>query len=211
MFLISASALALSALTAYYNVVRQKEELRIYLGGRIPLITRASNGSLLVDGRLDVAFMNTGTRPILISSMYLEIDDIPEGPGAHHKPCSRPFGSLAYSVDSFVLKEKDSVAKLVDLKVDPQGLWGSKHVNESGQIVTAAPKNSHGEPSRSVGVCVNIYGASPSEPYLRTSIEIADFEWPAAAQSEQELPNVSFSPEKRRAIWAKEGTIFDMN
>ncbi|MGC2775497.1 MAG: hypothetical protein WA418_07645 [Bradyrhizobium sp.] len=211
LFLISASALALSALTAYYNVVRQKEELRVYFGNRVPLITRASDGNLLVDGRIDVAFMNTGTRPILISSMNLEIYDVPQGSGVHYKRCSRPFGSLTYSVDSFVLKEKESVAKLVDLKVDPQGLWGSKNVTESGQIVTAAPKNLQGEPSRSVGVCVTIYGATPSEPYLRTSIEVADFEWPATTQGERELPDVSFSPEMRRAVWAKQGTIFDMN
>jgi hypothetical protein len=107
--LVSITALALSALTAYFSFVRQSEELRVFLG-EIPLLTKADDGRLQLEGNLDIDFMNTGTRPIIVQSVSLIIG-IPEGKDGGSKWCGlHPYQrdlEPLFDVDSFVVKEKN--------------------------------------------------------------------------------------------------------
>jgi hypothetical protein len=109
--LISITALGISGMTAYFSLVRQSEEMRVFVG-EFPLLTRVADRRLQVEGKLDIAFMNTGTRPIIVLGVDLVIEDISERKGAS-RPCGLKFGSLRFEVDSFVVKEKESVAKLL--------------------------------------------------------------------------------------------------
>jgi hypothetical protein len=201
--LVSIAALVISAGTAYFSLVRQSEQLRVFVGDAIPFLTRTDDGRLQLEGNLDIAFMNTGTRPIIVLSVDLVIDDIPEGKDGGRKSCDRIFGGLPFDVDSFVVKEKESVAKLLKLRFDPRRPIGNAKSTEDGRIVVPAPKNSRGEPSRFVGTCLRIGGATPSRQPLVADIPIGDFEWPtqgpAVASRYWPTPTV---------IWTKLGTIF---
>jgi hypothetical protein len=71
---ISIVALGISAVTAYYSVILQSEEKRVFVD-QIPLLIRTADTRLQVEGILDIAFVNTGTRPIVVRSVDLIIED----------------------------------------------------------------------------------------------------------------------------------------
>jgi hypothetical protein len=205
--LISVTALGLSAMTAYFTLVRQSEELRVFVGDAIPFVTgRTNDGRLQLEGNLDIAFMNTGTKPIIVLGVSLIVSDIEDRKKS--KSCKSSFGNILFDADSFVVKEKEAVAKL--LRFDRR----RKHVEltEDGRIVMAAPKNSRGEPSRFVETCISIVGASPSRQPLFATIPLGDFEWTSqeTAQSQDAFTGSRyFLPPA--VLWTKRGTIFDQN
>lgn len=205
--LISIAALGLSAVTAYFSFVRQSEEMRVFLG-QIPLLTRADDGRLLLEGNLDIAFMNTGTRPIIIKLVGLLIEDISKR-GGDSDPCGLSFGSRLFEVDSFVVKEKESVSKLLRLRFDSSKPSSDLKLTEDGRISMSAPTDSSGKPSRSVIACVRIAGATQSRNSLSADISLADFEWSARGPAAIGYPTVSFHPPPPFVIWTKQGTIFD--
>src|SRR5262249_25417539 len=153
----------------------------------------ADNGRLKLDGNLDIAFMNTGTRPIIVLTTFLMIADLPDGRNESTPPCASTFAGLPFEVDSFVVKEKETVSKLLKLSSDPRRLRGSTvESTEDDGIVIPAPKNSRGEPSRSIVACVRLVGATPSRDLLYADVRLADFEWSAQGPEATGYPTYSF-------------------
>jgi len=197
--------------TAYFSFVRQSEEMRVFIG-EVPLLTRADDGRLQVEGNLDVAFMNTGTRPIIVFEADFVIEDVSAQKG-EDRPCGLKFGTLPFEGASFVVKEKESVAKLLKLKFDPRN--DIAKLTEDGRVSVLAPKNSRGEPSRHVVTCVRIAGATPSRKSLTADIRLADFEWSDQGHAAIGYPTIAFSVVSflppPAVIWTKLGTIFNMD
>jgi hypothetical protein len=175
--LISIIALALSAMTAYFSFVRQTEELRVFVGEFMPFLTRADDGRLHLEGYLDITFMNTGTQPIVVLGAELAIKDISERKDEESKSCKQIFGNLPFDVDPFVVKEKESISKLLRLRVNPRLSIEAAQLIEDGRIVVPAPKNARGEPSQFVKTCVRLIGATPSRQPLFADIALLNFQW----------------------------------
>ncbi|MGY3496382.1 hypothetical protein [Bradyrhizobium sp. USDA 4502] len=209
--LVSISALAISAMTAYFSLLRQSEEMQVFFGDP-PLLTRTADKRLQVEGKLDMAFMNTGTRPIIVLGVALLIEDTSKRTAASSSPCGSKFGSLRFEVDTFVVKEKESVTKLLTVRFDPRWPPESAQLMPDGRISVLAPKDVRGDPSRSVVMCVRIVGATPSRQPLIADIELAESEWSSEGPRATGYPTISFAATRPRAvIWTKQGTIFNFD
>jgi hypothetical protein len=201
---VSLTALALSLVTAYFGVVRQVEELRIFTATTIPMVKWLDDGRLQLDGPLDIAFLNTGTRPVVILAAYLFLVTDQDDEISKAEPCNDFRGGYPFDLDSFVLKEKESVTKLLKLKLDLVTLPTLAEVTKEGKIQIRPRKNIRDGQIRSVAMCIRIEGATSSRQELSAEFRLAQFEKRAGGIAiEQPLP-------KSNAFWTKRGTIFDM-
>jgi hypothetical protein len=200
---VSLTALALSLMTAYFGVVRQVEELRIFTANTIPMVKWLDNGRLQLDGPLDLAFLNTGTRPVVILAAYLFLVTDQDDEMSKAEPCdANAFrGGYPFDLDSFVLKEKESVTKLLKLKLDLVTLPTLADVTKEGKIEIGPRKNIRGQ-IRSVAMCIRIEGATSSRQELSAEFRLAQFEKGAGGIAIEQ-------PLKSYAFWTKRGTIFD--
>ena len=70
-----------------------------------PLLTRTADARLQIEGNVDIAFLNTGTRPIVVKLVGLSIGDISERKGPT-RPCGFKSGFYPLDADLFVVKER---------------------------------------------------------------------------------------------------------
>ena len=197
--LVSISALAVSITTAYFGTIRQVEELHIFVGNSIPTASWTDDGRLQIEGALDLAFLNTGTRPILILSADLLINQDEEI--RSDDQCNFHWAGVPLDLNSFVVKEKESVAKLINLKLDPH-LLAIGEVTKDGRIILRPSKT---VPPKAVEICVRIAGATPSRPLLSAEIKLSGLKrTPKGIQSSYFLPTST-------TFWTRQGTIFDLD
>jgi hypothetical protein len=68
-------ALLISDLNAYYNIIRQKDELRVANDGRLFASTNA-DGVLEITGRHSLTFINSGNRDAAVTSIKLLVSEL---------------------------------------------------------------------------------------------------------------------------------------
>ncbi len=208
--IISIAALGISAVTAYFTLILQSEEMRVFVG-EIPLLDRTTDVQLQIIGSLDVAFMNTGTRPILVRQVGLIIRDV--SARRRTNPCGAAFsGGYMLEGESFVVKEKESVTKRMKLRVYPREIFSEVELGKDGNVSIQVPKDLSGKPSRHLVTCLSVFAASPSRPSLSADLELAEYEWSAQGPLGAGYGTVSFVPESRAGVfWTKRGTIFNID
>ena len=106
------TALVLSGATAYFNVFRQSDDLRVVISGTIKSIslTGQNRPSLNVDAEYQIAFINAGTQAIDISQVGLVSSNREKEPGDEND-CPAGSYDLGYKLDGFVLKPGEIIRK----------------------------------------------------------------------------------------------------
>ena len=121
------TALVLSALTAYFNVFRQSDDLRVVISGTIKSVSLAGhspNVSLVVDADYQIAFINAGSQPIDISQVGL-ISAHREKEAADGNDCPAGSFDLGYKSDAFVLKPGEIIRKDIRFSDDSKSSHGT--------------------------------------------------------------------------------------
>jgi hypothetical protein len=105
---ISLIALAVSALTAYYNYFRQVDDFRMVLGYELPRVMLGMDRkTILFGGSYVASFINSGNRSIAVTGVKAVV-----GKGKFPKdPCLIPQSPVPYKLEPFVVKPAEIVVK----------------------------------------------------------------------------------------------------
>jgi hypothetical protein len=109
-------ALLISGLNAYYNIIRQKDELRVANDGRLFASTNA-DGVLEITGRHSLTFINSGNRAAAVTSIKLLVSELDNFDDKEAPNCLAGRGVyLDYEIEPFAVKPGEIFVKSLDVK-----------------------------------------------------------------------------------------------
>lgn len=107
-------ALIVSVTTAYFNLFRQTDELRVSVQNLPYVWTEKDTGQLAVTARQNITLINSGTRAVAVTKVELwvfQVDSVADG-----KTCAGDVGRiLDYNFTPVVVKANDIVAQNIEL------------------------------------------------------------------------------------------------
>jgi hypothetical protein len=109
-------ALVISGLNAYFNIIRQKDELRVANDGRLFASTNAE-GVLQIIGRHSLTFINSGNRAAAVTGIKLLVSELDNFDDKEAPNCLVGQGVyLDYEIEPFAIKPGEITVKSLDVK-----------------------------------------------------------------------------------------------
>jgi hypothetical protein len=169
---LSILAFGISAGSAYYNIVRQSDHVRILIH-TTPFITLDQDRTrFAAEPNETVLFINSGNRTAAITAVDLRVDQDRAKP----EECGATAGiQLEYDIEPLVLKPGEIVAKTMKLKgkrppeyigVDPLA------VNANGFVTFPVSNENMARDTLWIRVCMEIWVVTPDEYRSFTQIEL---------------------------------------
>jgi hypothetical protein len=196
---ISLVALAISAFTAYFTVVRQTDDLRVISTEHPHVRFSADKARAYLGGTLSLSFINAGTRPAIIHKTHIVLYVFTEQKFEGFCPKTvRDDRRMVFETDMapLVLRERDIISAVVR----PVVRRGPPDVTaeEDGSISFALPP---GADYAAVHVCWQFFAATPSESDIWSEFGFEIHSTETTDGDEQSGP---------MTIYRRSGTIFDL-
>jgi hypothetical protein len=96
-------ALIVAALTAYFTIFQQLDELKVAIG-HAPAVAIRPNGDLWIIGPLEITFINSGNRSVAVTDAWALATRL-KSPDAKPADCDgQEWRGSAFKLDEFILK-----------------------------------------------------------------------------------------------------------
>jgi hypothetical protein len=159
---LSVLALFISLITAYFNLVRQIDDLSTIIEG-YPLPGVATDPArLIVSGEISVLFINSGNRPSAISGIGYHVEQWPDSPHDGSESCY--INSVSFDTDHqpIVVKQNEIVAAKVRLKRGPYAEAAKLQDEEGGGFSFPVSDENLRSGEYTLTVCLSFVISTPS-------------------------------------------------
>jgi hypothetical protein len=156
--ILSCLALIVSAITAYFSILQQTDDVRIVTSSQ-PIVVFDDKGTLGLAGRRQITFINSGNRDAAVTDITLAIMRLRTSPVANSQ-CSelRNFqvANLVYDFEPFVVTPGEITIKTFDQTSFPQ--WKTDKVDSSRKFLSGPSNVAKGD---AVVTCLRISMTTP--------------------------------------------------
>jgi hypothetical protein len=203
---ISVLALGASGLTIYFNMIRQRDDLRVVLSSLPKLdVDLDRNLGTLSEDKMTLVFINSGTRPVIILGVEYVVGAI-SNPPDEGRDCWGP--KLFTESEVVVVKEKEIVTKQMRLLPEVLTTYGDREnfrVAKGGKLTFSTGRQA--DEDYRAAICLKFSIATPSVSSVSKTIIAAKhmFSPQGGGGGGCDCEN---APKAPIVIWEQTGSIF---
>lgn len=198
---LSTLAFAVSGGTAYYNIIRETDDLRVVISSTPSYRIDEGLKRAAAFGDLSMVFINSGNRAAAIVRVVLEVGQ----PGGGLGECGGSYTSIVVDLEPFVVKEKEIVTKWMTLKTKSEG-FGYK-LETDGAISFPLTEENLKRDTLDFDTCLNFFAATPSNAEVTTRLFVKGLRY-AKAEGADLRGGTDVVVSKPRTIVHERGSIF---
>jgi hypothetical protein len=172
---LSLSAFVLSAMTAYFNVIRRVDDVRVIVSGDPRMTFYGENLEAGLPRKYALIFFNTGSRSAVILDHSFVFAQLLPQPLPDSKPSGSKCGQNANTFDSnlkpFVIKEKEVIVK--DIIIGGRGDFNRRTEQELEGMGLVIKVTDVGQFSYDFRVCLVFGATTPSTAHHTREIQVS--------------------------------------
>jgi hypothetical protein len=164
-FVISVASFVFSAISTYYGVILQKDDLRVVFSfAPYVVFDDANKGELIVSGGLGAVFINSGNRAAVVIAARLFVrQNAPSNNIYQVKQCGGV--EISFELDPFSIKEKEIVSRQFGLKTDAKYVVAEhdfRQASSTGEYRIPLAISSESKEEVAAVTCIRFFVATPS-------------------------------------------------
>jgi hypothetical protein len=160
--ILSTLAFLLSAGTAYFNIVRQEDNVSVTFG-RVPSISISETNDrfLIVEDEVDLILINSGNRGVAISGLAMFVMQHDQHTRCKTATSGNDGAWFTYKIEPFIVKANDLEAKR--LRIAQPYSSSETPKNKSGQYTFPFEEINKGRPEALIEICFAVFFTTPGQ------------------------------------------------
>jgi hypothetical protein len=159
---LSALAFCLSAATAYFNILRQEDNVSVTFGDVPSIIISDTKDQLLIfDDHVDLIVINSGNRGVAISGLAMFVMQHDQSTKCKDVTSGNGGAWFTYDMEPFVVKANDLASKR--LRIEKPYFGPEIQKTPSGQYTFAIEEINKGKSASLIEICFAVWFTTPAK------------------------------------------------
>ncbi len=165
---ISLFSLACTGLTAYYNVLLQKDDIRIVVS-RLPDMSRDERGNMFASGGIELTILNAGNRAAVVTQVSTKAYQRETKSGI--RECKNPHDERPFPVNFFIdfkpVVVKPGEIQFVSAKLRAMFPWNQPKKSDREFFDMSLPTELHGKNVDHFLMCLEVSVTAPDSSSIK--------------------------------------------